>query len=338
MSEFVILHFFKNMYKIFLAEAAGNPLLVSMNNEDAAGVRSSRAKLWFSKDVFQDLEKEDDEDCELQQMMKNYVSKGEQQWTKKVGQGGEVEGVPNKLEGVVDDSSDDEGHQVGECDLPSKSSKVEDALEVVPLSRSSKRKLDPEGLAIGALMVQSKKKCEDLIEGGYNRWTHNDDNLPNWFAQDEAKFCQKRLPITKEMVEVYRAKLQEINVRPIKKVAEAKARKKKRVLKSMEKARKKAEGIVQSEDITSQEKAQKIRQIYKKAGVMGKKKKGNVEYVVAKKGLGKKVRRPAGVKGHFKVVDPRMKKDNRGKAATRGKGKMAARGKGKKGTKKGSRK
>lgn len=191
-------------------------------------------------------------------------------------------------------------------------------------------KLDPEGLAIGTLMVQSKKKCEDLIESGYNRWTHNDDSLPDWFTQNEAKFCQKRLPVTKEMMEVYRAKLQEINVRPIKKVAEAKARKRKRVLKCLEKARKKAEGIVESEDVSSHEKAQHIRQIYKKVGAL-KKKKGNVEYVVAKKGLGKKVRRPAGVKGHFKVVDPRMKKDTRGKAATRGKGKMAARGKGKNG-------
>lgn len=55
-------------------------------------------------------------------------------------------------------------------------------------------------------------------------------------------------------------------------------------------------------------------------------------YVVAKKGAGRKVRRPAGVKGFFRVVDGRMKKDMRGEKRKErragGKG-----GKGKKGGK-----
>ena len=204
-----------------------------------------------------------------------------------------------------------------------KERKDDGSFEVVPANSQSNmhrvRKLDPEGLAIGALMVQSKKKREELIESGYNRWTHNDDNLPDWFLADESKYCQKTLPITKEMVEVYRAKLKEINSRPIKKIAEAKARKKKRALKKLEKVRKKAESIADlGEDVSAQEKAQQIKQVYKKAGVLGKRKR-EVEYVVAKKGVGKRVKRPAGVKGHFKVVDPRMKKDTRGKAVARGK-------------------
>ena len=197
-------------------------------------------------------------------------------------------------------------------------------IPIVP-AQKLKRKLDPEGLAIGALLVQSKKKREDLIESGYNRWTSNDDSLPDWFEQDEAKFCRKQLPITKEMVEVYRAKLKEIDSRPIKKIAEAKARKKKRAVRSLERARKKAESITDAADISAQEKAQQIKQIYKKAGALGKKKRGNIEYVVAKRGVGKRVSRPAGVKGRFKVVDPRMKKDSRGKAKNEGRGKKQKR-------------
>ena len=177
-------------------------------------------------------------------------------------------------------------------------------------SKPKIRTLDPEGLAIGALMVQSRKKRQELIESGYNKWTHDDPDLPDWFLEDENAHCQKQLPITKVMVDEYRRKLREINARPIKKIAEAKARKKHRAIKKLEKARQKAQVICDTVDVTDHEKARQIKGIYKKAGLMGRKKQ-DVQYVVAKKGVGRKVRRPAGVSGRFKVVDPRMKKDNR---------------------------
>lgn len=66
-----------------------------------------------------------------------------------------------------------------------------------------------------------------------------------------------------------------------------------------------------------------VCRVYKKAGLT-KKKKEDVSYVVARKGStsGRKVRRPPGVQGRFRVVDPRMKKERK---------LMEKKGKGKKG-------
>lgn len=53
--------------------------------------------------------------------------------------------------------------------------------------------------------------------------------VPEWFLDDERKHRKKPVPVTKEMVEEYKQKWKEIDARPIKRVAEAKARKKRRV-------------------------------------------------------------------------------------------------------------
>lgn len=61
------------------------------------------------------------------------------------------------------------------------------------------------------------------------RWSFNDPELPSWFAEDEARVYQRTLPVTKEQVREYEARMKEINARPIKKIAEAKGRKKRKV-------------------------------------------------------------------------------------------------------------
>uniref|UniRef100_A0A669BS26 pre-rRNA processing protein FTSJ3 n=1 Tax=Oreochromis niloticus TaxID=8128 RepID=A0A669BS26_ORENI len=200
------------------------------------------------------------------------------------------------------------------------------------------RILSPEGLALGAQIATSKKRARDLVDSSFHRFATSDEpwEVPEWFLDDERKHRKRPVPVTKEMVEEYKQKWKEINARPIKRVAEAKARKKRRTLKKMEQAKKKAEAVVNTVDISEREKMAQLKSIYKKAG-LGKEKR-EVTYVVSKKGAGKKVRRPPGVKGVFKVVDGRMKKDLRGMQrkeqhakggkGKRGKGRQAKGGKG----------
>uniref|UniRef100_A0A669B0I8 pre-rRNA processing protein FTSJ3 n=1 Tax=Oreochromis niloticus TaxID=8128 RepID=A0A669B0I8_ORENI len=190
--------------------------------------------------------------------------------------------------------------------------------------------LSPEGLALGAQIATSKKRARDLVDSSFHRFATSDEpwEVPEWFLDDERKHRKRPVPVTKEMVEEYKQKWKEINARPIKRVAEAKARKKRRTLKKMEQAKKKAEAVVNTVDISEREKMAQLKSIYKKAG-LGKEKR-EVTYVVSKKGAGKKVRRPPGVKGVFKVVDGRMKKDLRGmqRKEQHAKGGKGKRGKG----------
>lgn len=184
-------------------------------------------------------------------------------------------------------------------------------------SKLNQKALTPEELALGALMIKSKKTKRDLLDNGWNRFVHEDDDfIPSWFRKEEEAFYRKPVPVSSDMVKEYNDKLRDINSRPIKKVMEAKARKKKRTLRRLEKARIRAETVTDEADMTNKEKAQYIRSIYKKAV---RKDKDNVQMVVGKRQFGN--RRPPGVKGRYKVVDSRLKKDKRNQAKSQKGGK-----------------
>ncbi|XP_021458974.2 pre-rRNA 2'-O-ribose RNA methyltransferase FTSJ3 isoform X2 [Oncorhynchus mykiss] len=97
---------------------------------------------------------------------------------------------------------------------------------------------------------------KDQRERGGKKFVSSEDQCEvlEWFVDDEKKHRNKPILVTKEMVEENKAKWKEINARPIKRVAEAKARKKSRMLKKMESAKKKAEAVVSTVDIGEREK------------------------------------------------------------------------------------
>lgn len=296
-----------------------NPLLTDLDPRGKREKKAHQAELWFERDIFKSLENEADEDYELDRMVEEYKKKG-----------GEIIGDSKKnnknLKAEYESSDDDDDDEDEASDADSgidfqpkdKNAKAAAgdkagfkivAKDDVPSTQKRKVKLDEEGLALGTLMVTSRKMKRNLIDGGWNRYTFNDLNLPDWFVEDEAKHMRMEAPVPKELVSEYTKKLREMNVRPIKKVIEAKARKKKHAIKRLERAKKKMEAIMESVDVSDREKAKQIRALYKKA--KGNRKK-EVTYVVSKKHTASKYsRRPRGVKGPYKVVDPRMKKDNR---------------------------
>merc|ERR1712060_409586 len=166
-----------------------------------------------------------------------------------------------------------------------------------------------ETLALGSLMVDSKKSRMDLIDAAYNRWTFDaDSGLPDWFTEDENKHNKPELPISKELMAQFRAKLREINARPIRKVTEAKARKRRRLQKRLEKLRSTAMSLG---DMSEVAKARQMRKAISKAARAEERK---VQVIGIKKGGGgintTKGKVPKGAK--VKVVDKRMKSDRRG--------------------------
>lgn len=167
-----------------------------------------------------------------------------------------------------------------------------------------------EAMALAQSLATGEKTKTDVIDDGFNKLAFRDtDGLPEWFLDDEGKHSKPNRPITAAAAAAIRDKLRALNARPIKKVREAKSRKKFKAGQKLEKLRKKSALLVDEEAMTEKDKAQSIARLMSRAAK--KKPKQSVKLVVARGGNRGISGRPRGVKGKYKIVDPRLKKDVR---------------------------
>jgi len=294
-----------------------------------------KMNMWFTKSIFEGFgdENEDITNTELDLASKKYKVADNSKDEAKIEKETQPEPMIDTLEedeltsdyidSSDDDTTDDEAERAafhlrgpGWTFVDSKNKEPR-----VPTKENGG--LTAEELAVATEMAMSRKKKREYIENSYNRWTRDDEEgaLPDWFLEDEKIHMRPdsgpsvQGSTNKELVEFYQNRAKSANVRTIKKVAEAKARKKKKLVAKRDKARKTADGILAQSDVSEKEKSSLVKSVYSKAGLSvsgGKLKEQRKEkptIIRAKRGVGKRVSRPAGVKGNFKVVDKRMIND-----------------------------
>jgi len=166
-------------------------------------------------------------------------------------------------------------------------------------------------LAIGTMMLR-KSSQKSLVDASYNRFAWNDpEDLPDWFQDDEKRHYRPQLPVPEALVEKMKAKFIALSEKPIKKVAEARARKSKRANAALKAAKAAASAVAGNSDMSEAQKLKAISKAMKGKSVGAPSK----SYVVAKKGAGKQ-----GGKG-IKLDDKREKSDKRGLKRAQQKGK-----------------
>jgi len=328
--------------------SASSTSIVPAEEETEEALRSKqRANRWFSQDIFSGLANVEDRQ-ETRQLAKLRFDEEE-----KSDSDPEIQEIDDKkIQLPLTDKQKRKAKRKKEEEklvrLGLKKKSVEEdnrPLEIAPLEAprplvgrpgAPQKPSDPrelaETLALGSVLTDSKKSRMDIIDASYNRWTFDDDRevLPSWFVEEENRFNKPELPISKELMQQYKDKLREINARPIRKVAEAKARKQRRLKIRIEKLRKTALMLNETSDMSSIAKAREMKKQVRKAM---KNEERKVTTVALRSGgggktkdQGKRGQVPKGAK--TKVVDRRMKNDTKAE-------RRAEKKKGRKGAKKG---
>ncbi|KAL8683765.1 MAG: hypothetical protein Q9186_000251 [Xanthomendoza sp. 1 TL-2023] len=167
-----------------------------------------------------------------------------------------------------------------------------------------------EAMTLAQQVATGARTTRDLVDDTFNKYAFLDrDGLPEWFLDDEGKHSKPHRTIDAAAAAAIKEKMRALNVRPIKKVREAKERKKFKAAQRLEKLRKKSTLLADDDGLSEKDKAQHIASLMSKAAK--KKPKKDVKLVVARGGNRGISGRPRGVKGKYKIVDARLKKDTR---------------------------
>ncbi|KAJ6610100.1 FtsJ-like methyltransferase-domain-containing protein [Mycena sp. CBHHK59/15] len=226
-------------------------LIANLKEPKTQSAASKAAQVWFSQDVFAGLddiaggEVDGDDD----EMLDNDEggSNSEADWE-------DAPEDPNDDDFEIVKADDDDG----DADMWDVENENEDHIKQEKIKKHGL--ITAEAVTLAQQLVNRQKTKTQLINEGFNRYSLNSkEGLPDWFLDEEAKFYKPNLPITKEAVAALRAKQRALDARPIKKVAEAKARKKFKAAQRLEKAMKKAEGVNATADMSEREKAHKSR-------------------------------------------------------------------------------
>ncbi|RFU73452.1 et-dependent rrna methyltransferase spb1 [Trichoderma arundinaceum] len=259
---------------------------------------SKRAAAFFNQDIFKEIT----EGSLL----------GEDDTTKASGTKARVQAPSaQKTNGVVadaeDESEDDGGFEVVKADDADNWEEKE--------ARRADGRLDidiitAEAMTLAHQLATGQKTAHEAIDDGFNKRAFRDrDGLPEWFIDDEGKHDKPLKPISKAAATAIKEKLRAFNARPIKKVREAKARKKFKTAQKLEKLKKKSDMLANDEGMTEKEKAESISKLISRAN---RQKPRQPAKLVVAKGLNKGIQgRPKGVKGRYRIVDARMKKELR---------------------------
>lgn len=282
----------------------GDGLMTDLRpKDDKKGGLSRRAAAFFQQDMFDGIEGLDDED--------------DTNAEKERDSGIDVDSPELKSAEAVEDEgeSDDEDLEPEEVEAADSDEDWEEGTQREKTDGEGRPNIDiitAEAMTLAHALATGKMTKQQLADDNFNKYSLRDvDGLPEWFLDDENKHARPQRPISKEAAAAIKEKLRAVNARPIKKVREAKARKTLRAARRLEKLKRKSEGLAEDGDASERDKANQISKLMAKASKAGKKKKQPVKVIKAG-GQNKGAGRPRGVKGKYKMVDPRLKKDVRG--------------------------